>query len=848
MTKWLFLTAIFAALLPASAFAAAGDFVFVGQVPSPFDFTTVMATFGNQRGSLDSVARGGDLFIRYADGTVKNLTRAAGLGVVGFQGAGAIAVRDPAVHWSGTKVLFSMVIGGATRQYELGEYRWQLYEISGLGKTETPVVTKVANQPAGYNNVMPVYGTDERIIFSTDRPRDGSAHLYPQRDEYESAPTNTGLWSLDPATGDLFQLDHTPSGAFHPIIDSFGRVIYTRWDHLQRDQQAGGLTDYGAFNYSDESAAAAKSASQAEVFPEPRSVREQTDPTLNLHSFNEFFPWQINEDGTEHETINHVGRHELVGYIPQTFNNDSNLEDFYGQYHRANTKSIGSLLQLREDPLHAGTYYGINCPEFGTHAAGQIVAFSAPPVLPADQIQVQRITPDSTAGTSAAADNSGHFRNPLPLSTGTLIAAHTSEFREDRNDGSSAAPVSRYAFRLRVLNSSGGTMVPGAFLTGGLPVSTSYWDPDQMVSYSGNLWEIQPVELLARSKPARRQPTLPDPETAVFAQSGVDVAAFRNYLRQNGLALIVSRNVTTRDSADIQQPFNLRVAGTSTQTLGAAGKIYDIAHLQLFQGDQIRGYGGVNDPQAGRRVLAQPLHDPAAANPANPGGPAGSVRIGADGSLAALVPARRALTWQLTDGQGNGVVRERLWLTFQPGEIRVCTSCHGLNSHDQAGGLTPTNQPAALLDLLRSVPNGGGGGGGGSGGGGGGGSPGGSLQVVSISHKKPVSGVLLPGTKFQAIATATANSAASIQFAVDGAQCPVQPRAFTLSAAGTKTLSAKTPSSPKNATVSVNLSGSNGAVVTSTSAALYSSKRRQQAAPLTAKQLRSICKSLAKLR
>ena len=43
------------------------------------------------------------------------------------------------------------------------------------------------------------------------------------------------------------------------------------------------------------------------------------------------------------------------------------------------------------------------------------------------------------------------------------------------------------------------------------------------------------------------------------------------------------------------------------------------------------------------------------------------------------------------DSAGTGVVRERYWLSFQPGEIRVCTSCHGLNSKDQAGQSTPTN-------------------------------------------------------------------------------------------------------------------------------------------------------------
>ena len=46
-------------------------------------------------------------------------------------------------------------------------------------------------------------------------------------------------------------------------------------------------------------------------------------------------------------------------------------------------------------------------------------------------------------------------------------------------------------------------------------------------------------------------------------------------------------------------------------------------------------------------------------------------------------------------------MRERYWLTFQPGEIRVCTSCHGPNSHDQSGKASPTNPPEALRTLLR---------------------------------------------------------------------------------------------------------------------------------------------------
>jgi hypothetical protein len=70
------------------------------------------------------------------------------------------------------------------------------------------------------------------------------------------------------------------------------------------------------------------------------------------------------------------------------------------------------------------------------------------------------------------------------------------------------------------------------------------------------------------------------------------------------------------------------------------------------------------------------------------------------------------VTWQLTDAAGTGIVRERYWLTFQPGEIRSCASCHGLNTKDQASQSVPQNKPEALRALLKFYKDGGGGAGG----------------------------------------------------------------------------------------------------------------------------------------
>lgn len=735
---WLALVALFALLLqaarPTAPLAAHTDeqaagagqsypILFVTQVPVRPDFTTIGSTFGNHMATLQSVARGGDLWIRYPDGTLKNLTATAGYGSTdptGFQGDDAIAVRDPSVHWSGTKALFSMVIGGADEQYEYEEYRWQLYEITGLGQGENPMISPVPNQPADFNNISPLYGTDDRILFTSDRPRSGEMHLYPQRDEYELAPVNTGIWSLEPTTGDLRLLNHAPSGNFTPILDSYGRVLFTQWDHLQRDQQAdadaGPVSDcysgaeYGTFNYSDESASAVPNfEDRTEVFPEPRGCRTDLLAGTNLvgHTINHFFPWTITEDGMEGEILNHLGRHELHGYIPGSLNDDPNVIEYYGQYPRYNPNRLLNLFQIKEDPLHPGSYYGIDAPEFGTHASGQVVSLHAPPSLDADHIAVTYETHRATFGSTPedeppSPDHSGHYRDPLPLSDGTLIAAHTAE---SRSDGGSGPPtVSRYDFRLKSLVMGGnGFMVAGPSLTSGIVKTVRYWSPDMMITYTGPLWELNPVEVRPRPRPTRLVPALAAPELQMFEQADVSVAALKAYLEQNNLALIVSRNVTTRDDFDRQQPYNLRIAGGGAQTTGSPGRIYDVSHMQFFQADQLRGWTGCcnDEPYPGRRVLARVLHDAnaVAINPPSTG-PAGSVVLASDGSMAAFVPARRAMTWQLTAPNGSGVVRERYWLTFQPGEMRVCASCHGLSEFDQAGQGHPVNPPDALYDLL----------------------------------------------------------------------------------------------------------------------------------------------------
>src|SRR5229473_78889 len=91
------------AVAPAIFAGPTNSILFVSQVTVPADFATIGSVFGNHQAAPGVCGRGGDLYVRYPDGTVKNLTRAAGFGIYGSQHTNGIAVRQPCIHWSGRK-------------------------------------------------------------------------------------------------------------------------------------------------------------------------------------------------------------------------------------------------------------------------------------------------------------------------------------------------------------------------------------------------------------------------------------------------------------------------------------------------------------------------------------------------------------------------------------------------------------------------------------------------------------------------------------------------------------------------------------------------------------------------
>lgn len=676
--------------------------LFVTQVPTAHDQNTRLSAFANHRTSVVDVPRGGDLMLLYPDGELRNLTQEAGFGMSGLQGDKAIAVREPAIHPNGKKAIFSMLVGSPKKLQTSNPYRWQLYEVEGLDRHEKAKIKKLSKQDPRFNNLSPLYADDGSIIFTSDRPRTGELHLYPQLDEYEATPSISGIWKLNPSDGKLQLLSHTPSGAFTPIIDSFGRVIFTRWDHLQQDQLAdrdrdaernGVKLPFNSFNFADESPKAKPLRTRTEIFPESRVGGFGKYGDISPYRSNFFTLWQIDQNGINEETVNHIGQHELTsGFSTASFSNDMNLSGrTYEQFYRNRLylRREGGIFHLREDPLEPGTFFGISARESASFTTDSIVKISARPELNPEQMQVVAVTKIDKG------DNlkDGRYRNPLPLSDGRLIASHTSHQLPPERE------TSLQDLRLSLLerDSATGFYTVKQKLSSGFQKNLSWWNGNKLETFNGILWEIEAVEVKPRALASTKVAALEKPEQAIFQEEGVDEASLRAWLSDQNLALIVTRNQTSRDRADQQQPFNLRVPnGVTTMSKAAPkGLVYDIQHFQILQAEQVRAY----PDRPGRRHLAQTIKD---FHPLNQQQPEmdSSVIIAKDGSTAALVPAERALTWQTTDQGGNPVVRERNWITFKSGEIRVCAACHGVNQFDQAGFPAPMNKPEALRELL----------------------------------------------------------------------------------------------------------------------------------------------------
>ncbi len=693
-------------------------------------FGYMLETFNNQGAGFASTPRGGDLALMMPDGTVRLLTAEAGFGVPSgeIQSEDAIAAREPNVHFDGCRALFSMIIGGPTRAYDY-EYddnsRWQIYEITNLCEVlngATANIVRVQGQPEAYHNFSPIYDRDDNIIFVSDQPYAKLESTYPRLDEYESATINTGVWKLNTSTEEVTQLFDAPSGCFDLHAASDGRILFTLWSHLQQDQQMAGYdlgnndiwkpelyeseADDAALvtiaEYDEDNNHVANSIGVPfDIFPSPRTNSVQYDEANGKagHKWNEFQIWEINPNGERAQTINHIGRHETGGaYTDGAFLGDNNLTDYEsaGTQYTANnilrgrTAGFAGFFQISEDPRPGmeSHFYMTYSFEFNELASGEIF----------HSYIGTEVNPEDFYLTEVSKENDGtvhgHFRDVKLFSNGDTLVSHTPDV--GRYNVIEGRP---YNFRLKLIRNQ----EPEAPLTEGYKKEIVWWgDFPDPISKEVDLLEVWPEPIVTRSKPAARAEYQVDPiEKEVIEEEGVDIEALRTWLIENDLALLAIRDVTKRDRADVQQPFNLRVPN-GVESIASEGTIYDISHFQFFQGTYTKGYFD----RSGRRVYYSPLGNSAThsnlddVNPYAADGPDGSITIESDGSVAAFVPAVRSLSWQTVSPDGSSVIEERQPLAFAPGEIMTCPGCHGINKKSHDGSLNPTNKPESLRKLL----------------------------------------------------------------------------------------------------------------------------------------------------
>ncbi len=449
-----------------------------------------------------------------------------------------------------------------------------------------------------------------------------------------------------------------------------------------------------------------------ESFPEPLA---SSGTEMGL-KFDLFMPWTINPDGTELLTLNHVGRHEISpGFVRSR--QDSNLTDaipHMGTALPAPTRA-GALMQLSEHSTLRGRYYGVDAVTNGLSAGRIVSIISGAPMVNAASLQLRAVF------------TRGLARDPAVLSSGKLIASYATtvlpiDLANAPYASSGSIPVGPPAvdpaltlppgsnFQIRVsVQPAAATLSP--IVTGGSVMVneetrniTNHTSSGLTQTFIGPLWQLQPVEVRPTTRPPLLVSKMEAPEREMFISAGVSPLALKSWMRTNDLAMMTVRNVTQRDGADHQQPTNLSVENGVSGVMADGGPAYSVKALQVFQGEYLRGYTSAGGSVGtGRRIKATAMRSRPGMPPTPVGLPESSAAVAADGSVAALVPAGRATSWQLVQHNGTPVVRERYWLSFQAGEIRSCTSCHAVNTRDQLGRTAAANAPAALRSLLETV-------------------------------------------------------------------------------------------------------------------------------------------------
>jgi hypothetical protein len=126
---------------------------------------------------------------------------------------------SPDLSWDAKTVYFAWSGGGAEKWVEKNRYHIFRVNIDGTGLRQLTT--------GNFDDIHPCLLPDGRIAFmSTRRGGFGRSHTRP-------VPTYT-LHSMKSDGSDIICLSFHEASEFFPSVDNDGRIIYTRWDHIDR--------------------------------------------------------------------------------------------------------------------------------------------------------------------------------------------------------------------------------------------------------------------------------------------------------------------------------------------------------------------------------------------------------------------------------------------------------------------------------------------------------------------------------------------------------------------------------------------------------------------------------------
>jgi len=170
--------------------------------------------------------KGGGLFIlkKFKSASPQKVDVVAGLRVPSGTNQGMLlsdgAFLSPDLSWDGKTIVFAWTSGETVPWTQ--KNRWNLFSVN-IDGTNCNRLTDVNN-----DDFDPCWLPNGRIVFISTR-RGGFGRCHPH-----AKPTFT-MHSMKADGSDLFCIDYHETNEWQPSVDNTGKIVYSRWDYIDRD-------------------------------------------------------------------------------------------------------------------------------------------------------------------------------------------------------------------------------------------------------------------------------------------------------------------------------------------------------------------------------------------------------------------------------------------------------------------------------------------------------------------------------------------------------------------------------------------------------------------------------------